>query len=417
MARVCQTCCSGGMRAPVRHFPLPSEIAAATARGLARLESAVATYQIAPLTREFLRGAGLVVGAFVSSRLIIFSVMMLSRTIMVPAAWWHPGGLLSVLTQWDGELWYIQIARHGYYIRSGEHLPHNFWPFYPILIKLTSIIFRDLRVAAVVISHVCLLLGGLCLNALIRLDYKDPRVSRAALMLFMFSPVSFFFSNAYTESTFFLLATCAFLAARKRNWLVASLCGMCLSATRQVGILIALPLFLEFVREFWTREQGIRGLLNPRIMLLALTPCGIAGHMVYCYVAFGDPFMFSRAANAWGRSFTSPIETILFLRTYTTFYFILFLGTLVVTVLILIAGLLLRIRATYLLYATMLTTIYLCSKTFEAFPRYVSVEFPLFIILGLIAARFKWTYEPLFVATVALLTLCSVLSANGYWMT
>ncbi len=22
---------------------------------------------------------------------------------MVPAAWWHPGGLLSVLTQWDGE--------------------------------------------------------------------------------------------------------------------------------------------------------------------------------------------------------------------------------------------------------------------------------------------------------------------------
>ncbi len=405
------------MRAHLQRFLLPSQIAAAAARGLARVERAVATYEIAPSTREFLNGAGFVVAAFISSRLIIFSVMMLSRTVMVPAAWWHPGGLLSVLTQWDGELWYIQIARHGYYIRSGEYLPHNFWPFYPILIKLASIVFRDLRVAAVVISHVCLLLGGLCLNALIRVDYKDPRVSRTAVMLFMFSPVSFFFSNAYTESTFFLLATGAFLAARKGNWLVASLFGMCLSATRQVGILIALPLFLEFLRQFWTRERGFRGLLHPRILFLALIPCGIGAHMLYCHVAFGDAFMFSKAASAWGRSFTSPVETILFLRTYTRFYYIFFLSALIVTLAILLAGVFFRIRATYLLYATMLTAIYLCSKTFEAFPRYVSVEFPLFIILGLIAARYKWTYEPLFVGTVALLTLCSILSANGYWMT
>ncbi|MEP6955343.1 MAG: mannosyltransferase family protein, partial [Chthoniobacterales bacterium] len=299
--------------------------------------------------RTFLEGAKLVIVAFVASRLIIFAIMMLSRTIMVPTAWSHPGGLLSVLTQWDGELWYIQIARHGYYISSGAHLPHNFWPFYPILIKLTSFVFRDLRVAAIVVSHVCLLLGALCLNALIRLDYKDPRVSRAALVLFLFSPVSFFFSNAYTESTFFALATGAFLAARKGQWLVACLCGMCLSATRQVGILIALPLFLEFLLQFWTRSArlgGWRGLVTPRVLLLGLIPCGIGMHMLYCYIAFGDAFMFSRAARAWGRSFTSPVDTILFLRTYTTFYYILFLSALLVTLAILFSGVLLRIRAT-----------------------------------------------------------------------
>ncbi|MBA2744266.1 MAG: hypothetical protein H0U43_08185 [Chthoniobacterales bacterium] len=105
------------------------------------------------------------------------------------------------------------------------------------------------------------------------------------------------------------------------------------------------------------------------------------------------------------------------MQTYTTFYYIFFLCALIITLAILTAGLFLKLRATYLLYAAMLTTIYLCSKTFEAFPRYVSVEFPIFIILGLLAARFKWAYEPLFVAPVALLTLRTILSANGYWMT
>jgi hypothetical protein len=50
-------------------------------------------------------------------------------------------------------------------------------------------------------------------------------------------------------------------------------------------------------------------------------------------------------------------------------------------------------------------------------PRYFSVEFPLFIVIGLIVARFERAYEPLLAASIALLTLCTVLSANGYWMT
>jgi hypothetical protein len=65
----------------------------------------------------------------------------------------------------------------------------------------------------------------------------------------------------------------------------------------------------------------------------------------------------------------------------------------------------------------LLTSVYLCSGTLEAMPRYFSVEFPLFIVIGLIVARFERAYEPLLAASIALLTLCTVLSANGYWMT
>jgi hypothetical protein len=190
---------------------------------------------------DLARAAEPVLVPFVASRLIIFALIIISKMVMVRAYYWHPGGLLSVLTQWDGELWYIGIARKGYTFSTTGPSSLPFFPFYPILVKLVSFVFRDMRVAAVLTSHACLLAAGFFLHALIRIDYKDPRVARAAVMFLMFSPVSFFFSNAYTESTFLMLATGAFLAARKGHWLVASLAGMCLAATRNVGLLITLP--------------------------------------------------------------------------------------------------------------------------------------------------------------------------------
>ena len=55
--------------------------------------------------------------------------------------------------------------------------------------------------------------------------------------------------------------------------------------------------------------------------------------------------------------------------------------------------------------------------TMASSPRYLSIIFPLFIVLGLITARFEGAYEWLLAASVAVLTLCTVLITNGYWMT
>ncbi len=396
---------------------LPSRIAAALARVLALFENRLGHWVRQEEQRQFFNGAAVVFAGFVASRLIIFAIIVLSRMVMVHAAWWHPGGLVSVLTQWDGELWYIQIARHGYHIAAGDHLPHGFFPLYPLLIKLFSIVFRDLRIAALVVSHLSLLTAALFLNALVRLDYKDPRVSRAAVMLFLFNPVAFFYSNAYTESTFFMLATIAFFAARKGRWLAACLAGMLLAASRPPGVLIVLPLAFEYLRHWWLSDRTLAALLERRILLLALVPLGLGLYMAYDFVAFHDALAFSHAAKVFGRSFTSPLHTLSFLRTYTTFYYLLFSGTVVITLLLLLLGVGFRLRASYLIFAASLTFLYLCSATFEAFPRYVSVEFPLFIVLGLLAAKFRWSYEPLLGCSVCLLGLLTIMSANGYWMT
>jgi hypothetical protein len=337
--------------------------------------------------------------------------------VMVRAAYWHPGGLLSVLTQWDGELWYIGIVRNGYTFSTNGPSSLPFFPFYPLLVKLVSFVFRDLRIAAILTSHACLIAAGFFLHALVRIDYKDPRVARAAVMFLMFSPVSFFFSNAYTESTFLMLATGSFLAARKGHWLVASLAGMCLAATRNVGLLITLPLFIEYVRQVWRPGVTARELFHPRVLLLALVPLGLGLYMLYGYLRFGDPLAFVHAAAIWGRKFTSPQVTLATVKNYNLFYGWLFLGTIGFSLLLWGVGLALKIRASYLVYMALLTSVYLCSGTLEAMPRYFSVEFPLFIVIGLIVARFERAYEPLLAASIALLTLCTVLSANGYWMT
>ena len=353
----------------------------------------------------------------VVSRLIIFAVIGLARMTFIKGDVWQPGGIFTVLLQWDAELWYVTIARQGYTYDPDFPSSMGFFPFYPLVIRLFSFLFEDMRVAAVVASHVCLVGAGLLFNALINVDYKDQRVNRAAVAFLMFSPVSFFFSHAYTESTFMLLSFGAFLAARKGRWLLACLCGACLTATRNVGMLIALPLFIEYVHQIWRPGVTWRELLHPRILLFAIIPAGFGLFSVYSYLKFGTPFAYLEATKVWGRQFVGPWQTLANVSLLPSFYQAFFLGILTAGLVLWAAAFYFKLRTSYLIYATLLITIYLCGASLEAIPRYLTVVFPLFITMGLVATRWPWSYVPLLATSTALLTLCNILSAMGYWMT
>ena len=354
---------------------------------------------------------------FVASRVIIFTVIAFARMVFVKAEVWHPGGIFSVLLQWDAELWYIGIARNGYTYDPDFPSSMGFFPFYPLLIRLFALVFTDMRVAAVMVSHVCLIAAGLIFNALINIDYKDQRINRTAVTFLMFSPVSFFFSHAYTESTYMMLSMGAFLAALKRQWLLACLCGACLTATRNVGMLIGLPLFIEYVRQMWNPAIGLRSLIHPRILLFAIIPCGLGLFMLYGYLKFDNPFAYLHATKVWGRQFVMPWHTLLNVTGMPIFYQWFFLSVLTGGVLIWIASFCFKLRASYLVYASLLIAIYFCGASLEAIPRYLTVVFPLFITLGLMATRYPWTHVPILAGFVAILTLCNIMSAVGYWMT
>lgn len=52
-----------------------------------------------------------------------------------------------------------------------------FFPFYPLLTRMLAIVFTDVRIAGLVVSHVCLVAAALSFNALINVDYKDQRIN------------------------------------------------------------------------------------------------------------------------------------------------------------------------------------------------------------------------------------------------
>ncbi|MDQ3314172.1 MAG: hypothetical protein M3505_06020 [Verrucomicrobiota bacterium] len=378
--------------------------------------SAAAPSDLGGERHKLLRGTGWVVGTFVTSRLLVFWVILLSRKIVIPGEFSRPGELLSVLTQSQGEI-YIDLAQHGYSSLSDQQLSIGFFPFYPFLVRLASFIFADVGLAAVVTANLCLLVSAFLLNAMINLDYDNPTANRAALLFLMFSPVSFFFSSAYAESTFLMLALAAFLAARKEKWLLASLCGMCLAATRNAGLLIAVPLLLEYFRQTRSASTRLPKLSHLRILFFALVPLG-SGYFLWAgYVNAQDPLAYFHARVVWGEGFFTQRWQLPEIWNLPPFYIWFPVGALVTSMLLMAGGWFLKVRDSYLLYAVLLFALCLCSVTPESIPRNLSVVFPLFIILGVYAARFERFLEPLFAASVAALAFCTMLAANGYWMT
>lgn len=321
-----------------------------------------------------------------------------------------------MLVQWDGN-WYLSIASDGYHFSTEHESNMGFFPFYPMLVKLMSYIIPNMAEAGIATANLCLLVAGFLLYRLVALDYADEKIKRAAVMFLMFSPVSFFFSSAYTESTFIMLVIGSFLAARQRLWLIAGLLGMMVSATRQVGLLLTLALLVEYVRQIRGRVSNLRALFHPRILLLGLVPLGLFLFMFYGYVRFGDFFAFFHATAVWGRELSSPVKNLVHYDRYAPFYRWLFLGTLSVAAGLWICGAILRVRASYLVFTGVMMLVYVSSNSLEAIPRNLSVLFPLFIITGIITSRLEWSYEPLLAAFVALLTICTIMAANGFWMT
>ena len=377
--------------------------------------------------KQFFQQAKWAIGSCVGSRIIIFATILLSRIVLVSGPSGHPlgaeahGTLLSVLNGWDGT-WYRIIAQVGYLshflLWNEVPLALAFFPFYPVLIRLVAFVIPDFWLASVVVSNICFLVSAVLFDALIKLDYPDPKVGRRAITFLMFTPMSFFFSMTYSESTFLMLSLAAFLAARKEKWLIASLCGMCLSATRPPGFLIALPLFIEYLEQWRRSEPTVKAFFRPRLFLLGLIPLGLVAFMAFCYFELGSFFAFMRAhQTGWEQKFMSPWIALTGLHQFGLFYRWLFVGALAMGSLLFAAGFWVKIRPSYLVWTGVLIAFSLSWGTMASSPRYLSIIFPLFIVLGLLTTRFEGAYEWLLAASVTLLTLCTVMIANGYWMT
>jgi Dolichyl-phosphate-mannose-protein mannosyltransferase len=316
----------------------------------------------------------------------------------------EPPGFLNYWAHWDGA-WFSEIATGGY----EDEAPAStaFFPLYPMLMRLGISLGGGPAFWGVLIS---LLATPVALFFLYRIaeNLYDSRAARAATLALAFFPTAFFLNAVYTEALFLALSAGAVWAALvRRNLLLAGLLGSLAAATRNLGVILLLPLFFEWLR--YRREFGLRGLAG-----LALVPAGFLAYAAFLWGRFGDPLVFaSQQDEYWGRELTNPFTTLadawqaardgarylfdpetLFLNTDATpaleasntlnfAFMVLFLVLLAVGFVALPPGL--SLYALVIVLLPVLTPA--PSFPLMSLPRFMLAAFPVFLVLGYLLSR------------------------------
>jgi len=211
---------------------------------------------------------------------------------------------LSFLDPWsrfDGGF-YLAIASEGYDVSTPERTA--FFPLFPMLIRFGAALGGTPAFWGVLISLVATLFALYFLYQIAE-KHWGPKVARATVFTFAFFPAAFFLNAVYTEALFVGLSAGSFWAANvQRNLLLAGVLGALAAATRNLGMLLLIPLGYEWLRN--RREFGWRGALG-----VGIVPAGRVGYMTFLWARFEDPFISMDQQRAyWGRGPTNPLTTL-----------------------------------------------------------------------------------------------------------
>jgi hypothetical protein len=344
-----------------------------------------------------------------------------------------PGGLLSYWANWDGA-WFAAIATDGY---LGTIWPSSasFYPIFPALVHAGVVIGLGPAFAGVAVSLAASLFALYFLHELTR-ERFGVDAARAATMSIAFFPTTFFLNAVYSESVFLATAIGAIWAARLRsNFGVASVLGCVATGTRNIGILLVIPLVHEWYRQ---RETSTKRDLAS----IALVPSSLIAFMAWIWHWGEQPFAFATAQAGWGRRLTNPISTLdrawhvavdgwewavhpgrvlatssgnpAFgaMDTFNFAFLVLFVA--------LLAGVVYWVRGGLAVYAVLAGLLPILNPAgfapLASLPRYVLGAFPMFMVLGCVLARSRIALVLWLAASGALGVLFTVYFTSWRWV-
>jgi len=171
---------------------------------------------------------------------------------------------------WDS-YHYLQIAKNWY-----VNLPlYEFFPLYPISIRLFSFGVFELKFSAFLVS---LLFGIASMPLFQRIaeNYMDEKAALGCTLLMFFFPYVFFFTTiAYSESLFLFTTLASWYFHLKTRNLIANIFASMATLTRPYGIFIVIPIFLDLIHR--RKRKQISYILIPIVSL--------ASWMYYCSLA------------------------------------------------------------------------------------------------------------------------------------
>jgi hypothetical protein len=204
---------------------------------------------------------------------------------------------------WDSE-YYLSIAVGGYDDRYSPHYTpqgvitspegiqsmgidpasaissnYAFFPFYPLVIRILAFPIQVFglnpiaaaTLAGVLISALGTLGGMLALYNLTRDSLGEDGALRAVFYLIIF-PTGFFLIQVYTEGLFIGLAFGCLAMLQRQKWFLAALLAVAATMTRAVGVALAIPMFLAWLRmgEWTDLDLQWRQLFQERFLFRAL---------------------------------------------------------------------------------------------------------------------------------------------------
>ena len=365
---------------------------------------------------------------FVTMRisLSLIAALALFQFPLYPITYYHdvppvPPGIANVLLgvwQRGDTIWYTKIAMRGYAQGDGSTV---FFPLYPVLIRLVGkVLGGNYLLGGIIVSNVAYFLALIALYKLSQLEFDDSQVAARTVVYLSVFPTAFFLLGVYTEAPFLLFAVTAFYYARKGNWLAASIAGLLAALTKQLGLLLLLPLLYEYLAQsskFKVQSSKFKvPSSNPSarlragfqlqgdVLLLALVPLGTLAFLLFRHFYIGEPFLietyrvrwavnaswpWSNIADSLAAIFNSgrfpplnPEDTLLRRIFYNSFD----LACVGLFIFLSVASFR-RLRLSYGLYMVSVLFVALMQNfrppyPIAALPRYVLVLFPGFMVLG-----------------------------------
>ena len=400
------------------------------------------------LDPELRQGILYCLGIFVAIRLLLFAIGLAGVALLpdfskvpfslrgqiplVPTPVSVPGwpaqgitpGWHNLLTAWERQdaLWFLRIATKGY---STTDSSAAFFPLYPLLIRGVSFaIGRHPFAAALLVSNLSFLGSLFVLYTLTRSELSDEIARRSVLYAAVF-PTALFFFAPYSESLFFLLVLMTFWAARGGRWEVAGVAGLLAALTRNLGIVLVLPLAIEAVHQSLTaqpRRWPLRGLvwsLGPAV--------GTFAYAAYWRAVSGDWLASVHRQEDWQRQLTDPLLTaaratraaFAFIGAYPGGYHLLD-WLIAVPVGLLGIYAVIRFRPSYGAYVIASVLVPLAApfppRPLLSFTRFALPIFPIYWALGRLTAGHRARHEIVVAVSAALLGLMTLLFVNWYYV-
>jgi hypothetical protein len=197
-------------------------------------------------------------------------------------------------------LWHLWIGERGYDYVPGAPSTAAFPPLFALLVRLVALVVPSATVAGALVAHAATAAALAYLVALVRLDYDRATALRAVAAALLY-PAAVFLGAVYPESTLLLTVTAALYHARRGQWGRAALWGALAGLTRGAGLLVLLPLIVEYVAQrARCRGATARGRVAPPLAL-ALVPLpflAFLGFLAWRTGSFAAHFL---ARDAFGR--------------------------------------------------------------------------------------------------------------------